>query len=437
MGHYSTLYIGKQHRSWKYDIPAFLSFLFDEQEKYKKYSGRGEDKYLEKIGYKTTCRKALKRLDGLGFGWDMVVHVYESFREDLWNSYIDYLDEHISESNPEITAKKAEKLQKKFLTPFGGLSRLEEVKDFATFYLPLLEAEISGETTRVLSVNGKSYTIKGSGRPNAFPELESTIYGNRWTLPPWIVMIGDMFDWERMAEFNEVFSVLDVKFLLESHSGATHVNLDLADIVDDEAELQLFHEGSSLRLIKKLELYNKFFFSLSQKEKTVKEVFFRQQIDKYISLVADRFTSNDVKGRTLEQLMDIVFSSVEGLKVIERRVNTGDEEIDILLKNNLAKPFWTAFGSPFIFVECKNWSSKAGSSQIRDFEAKLLNHSNVTKIGIFVSYNGFTSEATTHIKRMSRATQHLVFVTGKDLRKLVDRGTDVLEWLEELFAVLH
>lgn len=437
MGHWSTLYIGEQQRSWKYDIPAFLSFLFDENGKYKKYSGRGEDRQLEKIGYKTTCRKALTRLDGMGFGWDMVLHVYESFRDDVWDSYLHDLVDQVYETNPDMTDKKAEKLQKKFLTPFGSLSPLDEVKDFATFYLPLMEVGSTGNSTAVKSINDKTYTIKGSGRPSTFPDLEMVIYHNRWTLPPWIVMIGELFEYERMMEYNEILSVLDIKFLLESHAGTTAVNLDLADIVEDEAELQLFHEESSLRLIKKLELYNKFFFSLFQKEKTVKEIFFRQQIDKYIALVDQKGTSSDVKGKTLEQLMDLVFSSVDGLKVMERRVNTGDEELDLVLKNNLAKPFWTAFGSPFVFVECKNWSAKVGAKEIRDFEGKLLNHGNVTKIGIFVSYNGFTAEAATHISRMSRGTQHMVFVSGKDLRKLADRGTEVLEWLEELFSVLH
>jgi hypothetical protein len=70
-------------------------------------------------------------------------------------------------------------------------------------------------------------------------------------------------------------------------------------------------------------------------------------------------------------------------------------------------------------------------------QGKLLNHSNVTKIGVFISYNGFTSEANTHIKRMSRGTQHLVFVTGENLRTLANREKDVLEWLEELFSVLR
>ena len=250
-------------------------------------------------------------------------------------------------------------------------------------------------------------------------------------------MISDLFEWERMAEFNEILSVLDLKFLLESHSETTVVNLDLSDIVDDDHELQHFHEESSMRLIRKLNLYNNFFFSIAQKEKIVRDIFFRDQIENSISVVDNRNSSNEDKGKALEKLMDTLFSSVEGLKVIDRRLNTGDEEIDILLKNNLGKPFWTAFGSPFIFIECKNWSKKVGAPEIRDFEGKLLNHSNVTKIGVFISYNGFTSEANTHIKRMSRGTQHLVFVTGENLRTLANQEKDVLEWLEELFSVLR
>lgn len=437
MGSYSTLNIGKHERSWKYDIPAFLSFLFDETEKYKKYSGRGEDKHLAKIGYKTTCGKALKRLDELGLGWDMVFYVYSFFYQELWDAYQEALDDHLYGSNPEMSAKKLEQSRQRFLGSFRGLTRADEARDFANFYGPLLDVCSAGRTREVTSINGKTYTIKGGGRPDREPDLEMLIYHNEWSLPPWIVMISRLFEWETMAEYTEVLSVLDVKFLLEAQPAASVVKVDLAEMVEDEAELQYFHEESSMRLIKKLDLYNTFFFSIAQKEKVVRDLFAKEQFSKSIAVVETPNASNYDKGKELEKLIDTVFSSVDGLKVVDRRLNTGDEEIDIQVKNNLAKPFWTAFASPFILVECKNWSRKVGASDIRDFEGKLRNHSNVTKIGIFIAYNGFTSEATTHIQRMSRGTQHLVFVTGDDLRRLTDRETDVLEWLEDLFSALH
>ncbi len=48
------------------------------------------------------------------------------------------------------------------------------------------------------------------------------------------------------------------------------------------------------------------------------------------------------KGKTLEDFTEILFTSEEGLVCSDKRVNTGDQEIDLVLANNVNRPFWMA-----------------------------------------------------------------------------------------------
>lgn len=50
-------------------------------------------------------------------------------------------------------------------------------------------------------------------------------------------------------------------------------------------------------------------------------------------------TNPQAKGEVLEPLMAAVFSIKPHLQVIARNFSTGDEEIDVILKNNVARPF--------------------------------------------------------------------------------------------------
>lgn len=57
----------------------------------------------------------------------------------------------------------------------------------------------------------------------------------------------------------------------------------------------------------------------------------------------------------------------------------------MLVSNNVTRPFWIAFASPFLFVECKNWSKHVGAKELRDFEMKLRNHGTLARGGMFVA----------------------------------------------------
>jgi restriction endonuclease Mrr len=132
--------------------------------------------------------------------------------------------------------------------------------------------------------------------------------------------------------------------------------------------------------------------------------------------------------------MRVIISAPPGLEVSSTRYSTGGEEIDLVLKNNVDRPFWSALDSPLIFVECKNWSSSVGAAELRDFEMKLLNHGPLARVGFFVAPGGFTEGARTELRRGGRSDHTVVLIDGDALNQYVDSGMPTVEWLERLIA---
>lgn len=444
MGHYSILKVGKEELAWKYDIPSYLSFLFN-QEDFFKNIGRGESEeedFFEEIGFQTTCKKALEKLDQLGFDWSMISEVYSYFYPQLIES-IDYdIQEEIRERFKVEEDSKLKSKVKAHYQKFPTLTREQELKDFVKFYLPLLDATNGKKKSIIESVDGRRYKLAPDkdnyGANITLQDLDGFLYGKCLDLPPWILVIGHLFDYEIMQEFAEVISVIQIKILLEAHSPNTIVKLDLADIIETEEETADFHIESANRLIEKINLYNKFFTTILNEEKTLQDIYFKQKLSRLIDNLGKlKKTDTYLKGKNLEDLIEIIFSSIKGLEIIDKRMSNGDEEIDLTIKNNVAKTFWSSLSSPCFFVECKNWSSKVTSKEIRDFETKMRNHTRLVKVGFFISFNGFTKEAITELKRSSRDEYHIVTIDGNDINQLAFSKIDTLSWLEMLVTKFY
>jgi hypothetical protein len=441
MGHYSILKVGKEELAWKYDIPSYLSFLFNKDDFFKNIE-KGEteeDDFFEEIGFQTTCKKALEKLDQLGFDWHMISDVYSYFHAQLLES-IDYdIQEEIRGRYKIEEDSKLESKVKAHYRKFPTLTREKELKDFVNFYLPLLNAINGKKKSIIKSLDARSYKLApDKGTYGALHDLGDYLYGKCLDLPPWILIIAHLFDYEIMQEFAEVISVVQIKILLEAHSPHTIVKLDLADMIDTEEETADFHINSANRLIEKINLYNKFFTAILNEEKTLQQIYLKQKLGQLIhDLEKLRKADAYLKGKNLEDIIEIIFSSIKGLEIIDKRMSNGDEEIDLTIKNNINKTFWSSLASPCFFVECKNWSSKVNSKEIRDFETKIRNHTKLVKVGFFISFNGFTKEAIIELKRASRDEYHIVTIDGNDIKRLISSETDTLYWLEMLVTKFY
>jgi CheY-like chemotaxis protein len=96
------------------------------------------------------------------------------------------------------------------------------------------------------------------------------------------------------------------------------------------------------------------------------------------------------KGLLLEELIELLFRSVDGFHVVDQRRRSEDEEIDLVIQTDPAHGFW-ARESPYILVECKNWSRPVGPESFDRFHGKLERRFGRAKLGFFVAASGFTA----------------------------------------------
>jgi hypothetical protein len=137
------------------------------------------------------------------------------------------------------------------------------------------------------------------------------------------------------------------------------------------------------------------------------------------------------KGLALERLVTLIFLTVNGFQP-SHRIQTQTEEIDIFIRNESIDAFWSKL-SPFILVECKNWSSKVGKDEVVLFRSKLENRFGLSKVGFLVSINGFYNTVKMELLRSSKGDISIVLVDRATLEKLVF-SSKRNEYLKELLG---
>jgi Holliday junction resolvase-like predicted endonuclease len=268
-----------------------------------------------------------------------------------------------------------------------------------------------------------------------FEALQSYFLGQARHFAPAVVRVASLFEEDFVFEYPEVISLMYTRLVLEATPPKQEAVLDLREIslaeghetVDD---VKGVHSRLGSILADKIALYNRVFKILSDNEADVRERFARTRGRALIAEV-EGATSGDAKGRLLEELMAVLFEAGPGFEIVERRFSTGGEEIDLLLKNNVGRPFWSGLNSPLVFVECKNWSGPVGSGEARDFEIKLQNHRPLVRVGLFVAYGGVTNEFMNELRRASRADYSISVLQREDIVAFLNGSQGVVDWVEE------
>lgn len=136
------------------------------------------------------------------------------------------------------------------------------------------------------------------------------------------------------------------------------------------------------------------------------------------------------KGAALENLFALILQSVPGFRRLEVRRRNEIEELDIVVANESEDSGWQK-ESPYILVECKNWSSSVGRPELDIFRAKMSRRHGRCRLGFFVAPSGFTAAFDT-AKHSDTASDILVVAIGPEqLEKLVS-ATDRSEHLKRL-----
>lgn len=105
-------------------------------------------------------------------------------------------------------------------------------------------------------------------------------------------------------------------------------------------------------------------------------------------------TTNQDKGRSLEELATLLFTNAPSLQCKYRNLITRSSEIDLVVEYRGSKfdiPLFEELGR-YCLIECKNWSSPVGVAPVRDFLGKLRKAK--TQLGILFAKNGITGEGT-------------------------------------------
>ena len=116
-------------------------------------------------------------------------------------------------------------------------------------------------------------------------------------------------------------------------------------------------------------------------------------IRQFFSRADDPTATMPQKGKALEDLSCYLFEKIPGVSLSQRNVlNTfHSEELDVAFWNDQYTTGLKSFNA-IILVECKNWSTPVGSSEVTTFVAKIENRA--LDFGILIAAKGITGSAT-------------------------------------------
>jgi hypothetical protein len=104
------------------------------------------------------------------------------------------------------------------------------------------------------------------------------------------------------------------------------------------------------------------------------------------------------KGKLLEEIFVLLLSRDENFAITDRDLRTESEELDIVVENKAVNQFYSQLRCPMILFECKNWSSRIGAKEIRDFAQKVQNRSKLLcTLGVLATTSQLTRDASTEL----------------------------------------
>jgi CheY-like chemotaxis protein len=136
------------------------------------------------------------------------------------------------------------------------------------------------------------------------------------------------------------------------------------------------------------------------------------------------------KGFLLERLVALLLKSIPGFDRLDTRLRNETEEIDVLVQNESTDPFWQK-ESPYILVECKHWSKRIGTKELRDLWGKMEGRYNRCRLALLIAPGGFTDTVRDLQLRKSEDDVLVVLVGASELDDLV-RRKDRNEALKEM-----
>lgn len=430
MGWYADFRIGKLRWGWKYYYPPELALLFTGRHSRHpaepESAGSAENEAF--VGFRTSATAARKALDELGLTLAYFESIYGERREGFVNFNSAFFEGWLASAtalgNHPRVKRDASELREDLRRVADSLSELRagDAKRDVASAIGLLRAHPQRKWNPILHSDQEYHHFLPTASCTPPGELGIDGVSASFALASFVEYAR-----EHLPEVGFLFTL---RLLLETVGGRTQVELDLRGYAENGGDVEATLRNSVDGIIDKVALYERTFDALRGGKSTIgRELRRRGLVDAWRSARSAR--SNQEKGRSLETFFSALVECSHGLTVLDTRLRTQDQEIDLVLKNAVERGFWTALQSPVILVECKNWSDPVGIPEARVFESKLRELGSHGRLGVFLAMNGVTSAFSSHLGKLRRDGLYPVVIGREDVDILLG-GADVgvIDWLE-------
>lgn len=438
MGHYSTLQIGKVDFQWKSYMPPIAMYLFapDEYKFIKKLDEDGEGEYLEQCGYNTTARKARLRLENMGFDINLFIKFYEILDYEL-EGYYEYIAGKYNinnmEQSSELSIRQSIDLLVRLISQSIYVDWDKEKTDVEhlgkVYELPVLKFR------KIDKLDYGDFSFTCDYTTFYYETVQEYLSNNASCIPKGLIKVMGVFEEEFIIEYGEELLVLSIFLSLYSlPNDDDEVFFDYGDLL--YGEMEDFYDDHYNTLVKKLvdkiSIQNMFFNRIKENSFEVLDSYNRNMLKQLWEEVKKKDQSNNEKGRIFEEFITLLLKMDNTVSIESKNLVARDEELDILFSHNFGTSFWNSMNSPCILVECKNWTSKVGVSELRNFETKIRNHSNLSKVGIFFAVNGYAdNSAKEYLMRLGRDEYILILIEGDDIESFLENKYSLEEFLRK------
>ncbi len=101
-----------------------------------------------------------------------------------------------------------------------------------------------------------------------------------------------------------------------------------------------------------------------------------------------------------------------------------------MVENRSEDPTWKDEGT-YLLGECKNWSSRCNTAEVRNFRGKFTAKYNRVRTGFLIAPGGFTQEVHEDVRSHKEGTVLIILVDAEDLERWIAED-DRLSVLREL-----
>lgn len=156
--------------------------------------------------------------------------------------------------------------------------------------------------------------------------------------------------------------------------------------------------------------------------------------------LCDNGTTNQIKGKSFEDLACYLFETIPGVSIaLRNQMNTyNNEEIDVAIWNDKHRN-GLDFLPNVVLIECKNWNSPVSSIEVNWFCQKLASRG--LDFGILIANNGITGNSNDLNAAHNTIAFHLsqkriVIVITRDEINRIRQTAELIHLIKEKICLL-